>query len=87
MAARATRKPAAKPAASPEPDVSPEVLDAPAVQVQKVARLLDGTPTEPPSFRLLVQEGASDADKAAGWNLGGEMPPEDLIDYIPKPQV
>jgi hypothetical protein len=86
MAARAARKPAAKPAASPEPDVSSEALDAPVVQVQKVARQPDGTPTEP-SFRLLVQEGASDADKAAGWNLDGEMPPEDLIDYIAKPHV
>jgi len=85
MAARAARKPAAKPAASPEPD-APEAPDTPVVQVQKVARQPDGSPTEP-AFRLLVQEGASDADKAAGWNNDGEMPPEDLIDYFPKPHV
>lgn len=76
---------ARKPAAKPEP--KPEFDEDSGVRVGSVSRDRDGNSLEAPGFRLLVQEGASDADKAAGWNLGGEMPPEGLIVYIAKPQV
>jgi hypothetical protein len=52
-----------------------------------VSRDQEGNSLESPGFRLQVQEGASDADKAVAWNLNGEMPPEELIVYVPKPQV
>jgi hypothetical protein len=79
----APRKPAAKPEAAPKSEVDEDS----GVRVNSVSRDRDGNILEATGFRLLVQEGASDADKAAGWNLGGEMPPEDLIVYIAKPDV
>jgi hypothetical protein len=80
----AARKPAAKPEAAPEKS---EADEDSGVRVTIVSRDRDGNSLEAPGFRLLVQEGASDADKAAGWNNGGEMPSEDLIVYIEKPQL
>lgn len=79
----APRKPAAKAEAAPKSEIDEDS----GVRVNSVSRDSDGNSLEAPGFRLLVQEGASDANKAAGWNLGGEMPPEDLIVYIEKPDV
>jgi hypothetical protein len=80
----AVRKAAAKAEAAPEKS---EIDEDSGVRVNIVSRDRDGNSLEAPGFRLLVQEGASDANKAAAWNLGGEMPSEDLIVYIAKPQV
>ncbi len=72
---------------APKEDPTPEVSEADGSLVTSVSRNVDGSPAETAGFRLLVQEGASDADKAAAWNLGGELPPEELIVYVPKPAV
>ena len=77
----ATRKAAAK----AEPKV--EIDEDNGARINSVSRDSDGNLLEAPGFRLQVQEGASDADKAAAWNLGGELPPEEIIVYVPKPQV
>jgi len=72
---------ARKPAAKPEP--KDELPDS-GVRVNSVSRDRDGNVLEAPGYRLQVEEGASDADKAAAWNNGGEMPPEGLVVYFPK---
>lgn len=54
--------------------------------VGQVSRNADGTPAQSDGFVMLMPEGASDADKAAAWNLGGEMPPEDRIRYYIVPR-
>lgn len=79
----APRKPAAK--AEAEPKV--ELPEDDGSRINNVSRDQEGNSLESPGFRLQVQEGASDADKAVAWNLNGEMPPEELIVYVPKPQV
>lgn len=79
----AVRKAAAK--AAPEPKV--ELDEDNGARINSVSRDVEGNSLEAPGFRLQVQEGASDADKAAAWNLGGEMPPEEIIVYAPKPAV
>jgi len=79
----AVRKSAAK--AAPAPKV--EFDEDNGARLVSVNRDFEGNCTEVPGFRLLVQEGATDADKAAAWNLRGELPPEEIIVYIPKPQV
>jgi hypothetical protein len=76
---------ARKPAAKSEPKV--ELPEDNGNRFVVVTRDGEGNCVDGPGFRLLVQEGASDEDKAAGWNLGGEMPPEEMIVYVPKPQV
>lgn len=79
----APRKPAAKAEAAPKSEIDEDS----GVRVNSVTRDSDGNSMEAPGFRLLVQEGASDADRAAAWSLNGELPPEEIIVYIPKPQV
>jgi hypothetical protein len=79
----AVRKTAAK--SAPEPKV--ELPEDDGGRLNHVSRDEDGNSLENPGFRLQVQEGASDADKVAGWNLNGELPPEEIIVYIAKPQV
>lgn len=79
MAARAARKPAEAPKVELDEDNGARICG--------VSRDADGNSLETPGFRLLLLEGASDADKAAAWNLNGELPPEDLIVYVPTPQV
>lgn len=79
----AVRKSAAK--AAPAPRV--ELDEDSGARICSVSRDSDGNCLEEPGFRLLVQEGASDADKVAAWNLNGEMPSEDLIVYVAKPAV
>ncbi len=46
-----------------------------------VTRDVEGKPVQKDDFRLLLPEGASDADKAAAWNNNGELPPESRIRY------
>ena len=79
MAARRQSKPAEAPKVELDEDNGGRVA--------VVTRGPDGECLELAGFRLLVQEGASDADKAAAWNLGGELPPEEMIVYVPKPAV
>lgn len=55
--------------------------------VGAVPREPDGSPRLRPGFKLQLTEGATDAEKAAAWNLGGELPPEDVIEYVPRPHV
>lgn len=76
---------ARKPAAKSEPKV--ELPEDDGGRINNVSRDEHGNSLEKPGFRLQIQEGASDAEKATAWNLGGELPPEEIIAYIPKPQV
>jgi hypothetical protein len=79
----AVRKAAAKTDAAPKVELDEDN----GARLVSVTRDSEGNSLDAPGFRLLVQEGASDADKAAAWNLGGDMPPEGLVVYVPKPQV
>lgn len=79
----AVRKAAAKAAEAPKVELDEDN----GARINSVSRDSDGNSLEAPGFRLLVQEGASDADKAAAWNLGGELPAEELIVYVAKPAV
>jgi hypothetical protein len=79
----AVRKAAAKTDAAPKVELDEDN----GARLVSVTRDSEGNSLEAPGFRLLVQEGASDADKAAAWNLSGDMPPEGLVVYVPKPQV
>lgn len=79
----AVRKAAAKAAEAPKVELDEDN----GARVCSVSRDYDGNCLEAPGFRLLLQEDASDEDKAAAWNLGGELPPEGLVVYVPKPQV
>lgn len=81
------RSRATKPA--PKEDETPK-FDAgedSGVRINRVSRDEEGNSCEAPGFRLYIQEGASDEDRIAAWNLNGELPPEEVIAYIPKPQV
>lgn len=73
-------KPAAKHSAKP---AASAVVD----RVTVVPRNVDGTARLNERFRLLVREGATDEEKRAAWNLGGELPPEDVIEYVPEPYI
>lgn len=55
--------------------------------VGAVPRDPDGKPRLREGFRLQLAEGATDEDKAKAWNLGGELPPESVIDYVPAPHI
>lgn len=55
----------------------PEGEDA----VTCVSRWANGKPRQSDGFVLLVRAGASDAEKAAAWNKGGEQPDEGRVRY------
>jgi hypothetical protein len=63
------------------------VSDGSVDRVGAVPRDPDGSPRLRPGFKLQLTEGATDAEKAAAWNLGGELPPEGVIEYVPAPHV
>lgn len=56
-------------------------------KVAFVPRHVDGRPALNEGFKVVVQEGATDEEKAAAWNAGGELPPEDVLEYVPRPFV
>jgi hypothetical protein len=57
-------------------------------RVTVVSRFADGEPNHRPGFRLIAHEGATEEELRAAWNHPeGELPPEDVIDYIRRPQV
>lgn len=56
-------------------------------RVAVVSRYGNGEPRQSPGFRVVLHHDATDEDKAVAWNLNGELPPEDVIDYINPPQV
>lgn len=79
----AVRKSAAKAAEAPKVELDEDS----GARICCVSRDSEGNSLEAPGFRLLLLESASDAEKAAAWGLGGEMPPEEIIVYASKPAV
>jgi hypothetical protein len=58
-------------------------LDLPAGEdaVTCVSRWANGKPRQSDGFVLLIRSGASDVEKAAAWNKGGEQPDEGRVRY------
>lgn len=53
--------------------------------VAVVSRTADGAPSQRPGFVLLLPEDATDEERAAAWNNGGELPPADQpVRYHPR---
>jgi hypothetical protein len=75
----APAKHAQKGADKPAPKFVPEVD-----RVTTVTRLPDGTPRHTPGFVLLLPEDATDEEKAAAWNFGGEPLDYDNVEYYPR---
>jgi hypothetical protein len=74
--------------ADPENAAEADAPERAVAYVAGVGRKLDGSPNEVEPWKLLAVEGASDDDKRAAWNHpDGELPPEDRIHYVPRPQV
>lgn len=62
------------------PAVEAEAGDVELVGI--VSRNPDGTPRQAPGFKVLLPEGASEAEQAAAWNAGGELPPPDRVQWF-----
>lgn len=77
-------------AAKPEPvkvEVETTAVEAPEVPERTVfvRRNVDGSPNQTPGFVLVVEENASEAELAAAWNNGGELPPQgQVVEYYPR---
>jgi len=80
VAIKAASEAADKPKPKPEPPKFVPEVD----RVTAVTRLPDGTPRHTPGFVLLLPENATDEEKAAAWNMGGEALDYDNVEYYPR---
>lgn len=76
----ATARATSKTKAEPAPVVEDETGDVELVHI--VSRNADGTPRQSPGFKVLLPEGASEAEQVAAWNAGGELPPPDRVQWF-----
>lgn len=76
----ATTRATAKTKPEPAPVIEDQAGDVELVAI--VSRNPDGSPRQAPGFKVLLPEGASDAEQAVAWNAGGELPPADRIQWF-----